>query len=175
VAGRKELFIAGRCVAALVIGIVLMVPGLNGWLPAQDGNMAANELAAIRSLRATKGAQASYAAACANGAFAVSYLVLGTPPPDLPAGFITKELGSSPEPSRDGYAFRLAAASGAVSKGTDCGGKPVVSDYYATAVPVKFGVTGSRSFAMKSDGVIWQSVTAVPPKEPFGPPATKVQ
>jgi hypothetical protein len=164
------------CVFIIMLTSVVMVTtatDIRGL--AQSSTAAKNEDAAIRALRATKGAQASYSAACGHGGVAISYLVLGTPPNGAPEAFITKELGSSESPKKDGYVFHLVAPVGAVSKGADCRGTAAFSDDSATAVPEKFGTTGSRSFAMKSDGVIWQTLTATPPKEPFGPPATKVE
>ena len=52
---------------------------------------------------------------------------------------------------------------------------PTNSTFYATGVPMAFGQTGSRSFAVNQLNTIWQEDDAVAPAEPFGPPATPVR
>jgi prepilin-type N-terminal cleavage/methylation domain-containing protein len=60
---------------------------------------AANEASAIQSMRVTSSSQSAYAVACGRGAYAASYLVLGTPPPGGGPGFVPTDLGAGVNPS----------------------------------------------------------------------------
>jgi type II secretory pathway pseudopilin PulG len=134
----------------------------------------ANEASAIATLRAVSHAQDLYSSSCGMGSYAASLVVLGTPPPGSPIGFVTSELAAQ-TPSKSGYMFTLAAGAGSASGPTDCLGNPTHTSFYGTAQPTSFGVSGTRSFALGTDRSIWQTVGAAPPTEPFGPPATTIQ
>ena len=156
-------------VAIISINAAIAVPGL---LQAQ---IAANETSAIASLKVTTSAQVAYSAACGNGAYAASFVVLGTPPVSGGHGFISADLGSVAAPQKSGYNFTLGAGAGALAGPTDCNGTGTITRYFATGIPMTNGTTGTRSFAVNAGNTIWQLAGGVAPREPFGAPATPVQ
>jgi type II secretory pathway pseudopilin PulG len=157
-------------IIAVIVGIIMAValPGL--W----RARMASNEAAAIASLRRIVSAEMAYASVCGGNRYADSLQTLGTPPPGGSQPFLPPELtGSAPESG--GFRFGLARGEGAEAAATDCHGRPAYTGYYASAVPVRFGRTGARSFAVNTAGTVWQDVTAAAPEEPFGAPASPVR
>jgi len=135
----------------------------------------ANETAALAEMRAISTAEDLYAKVCGQGGFAGSLTVLGSTPPGSTAPFLSPALTSSPAPQSDGYTFVVAPGSGATPGPNDCNGGPTASTFYATAVPLTVGTTGTRSFATNPGHTIWQLVGGNPPTEPFGAPATIIQ
>jgi prepilin-type N-terminal cleavage/methylation domain-containing protein len=133
----------------------------------------ANEVGAIASLRVVATAQKVYATSCGRGAYATTYIVLGTPPGGGQS-FLSADLGSSLTPSKSGYNFTLAPGAGSVAGPPDCNGLPTNSAFYAAATP--FGATtGTRAFAVNGTSTVWQLTGLIPPAEPFGPPATPIR
>ena len=135
---------------------------------------AANESSAISSMRITNSAQSAYAVACGRGAFAASYLVLGTPPPGGGPAFVSSDLGANANPQKSGYRFAMTAGAGSTAGPVDCNGSPTISAYYASATPLSY-FSGNRSFAITANGAIWQLTGGTAPTEPFGAPATMIQ
>ena len=76
---------------------------------------------------------------------------------------------------RDGYSFTVAVGANASVGPTDCNGTPTQSSYYASATPLTFGTTGTRSFAMNVSHTIWQLTGGMAPTEPFVAPAIPIQ
>jgi prepilin-type N-terminal cleavage/methylation domain-containing protein len=135
---------------------------------------AANEASALASIRVTSSSQKAYAIACGRGAFAPSYLVLGTPPAIGQGSFISDDLGSAMNPMKAGYRFAMVPGAGSIPGPTDCNGSATVTAFYATAVPLSIA-SGSRSFAVNANGTMWQTSGGTAPTEPFGPPAQVVK
>jgi prepilin-type N-terminal cleavage/methylation domain-containing protein len=134
---------------------------------------AANEASAIQSMRVTSSSQNAYAVACGRGAYAASYLVLGTPPPGGGPGFVPADLTNA-NPLKSGYRFSMGAGAGSSAGPTDCNGTATLTAFYASATPLSF-FSGGRSFAITANGAIWQLQGGTPPAEPFGAPATMIQ
>jgi prepilin-type N-terminal cleavage/methylation domain-containing protein len=157
----------------IVIGIIALVTALavGGLLRAKA---AANEAAAVASIRITSSSQKAYAVACGRGAYAPSYLVLGTSPPSGGPPFISEDLGSAASPMKAGYRFGLEAGAGSEAGPADCNDGPTVTAFYGSAVPLSL-FSGARSFAINANGVIWQQSGGTAPAEPFGPPATTIK
>ena len=152
-------------VAIISIIAAIAVPGL------LRTRMTANEASAILSMKNVTQAQIGYTAACGNGGYASTFLMLGTPLPGQTEAFIGPDLGLSATPQKAGYNFALGP--GAAPAGpNDCQGRPTNSGYYATATPVNPGTTGGRAFATNAGGTIWQNQGPTPPTEPFTPSAT---
>jgi type IV pilus assembly protein PilA len=152
-------------VAIISIIAAIAVPGL------LRARMTGNETSAIASLRITTTSQVAYSASCGNGNYAATFVVLGTPVVAGSQAFISADLGLSATPQKSGYNFTLGAgASGAGVQ--DCQARATNAGYYATAVPMTFGVTGTRSFAVNAGNAVWQSSTAAAPTEPFTASAT---
>jgi type IV pilus assembly protein PilA len=135
---------------------------------------AANEASAISSMRITSSSQSAYAVACGRGAFAASYLILGTPPPGGGPAFVSSDLGGNVNPLKSGYRFSLGPGAGSGAGGVDCNGSPTITAFYATAIPLSY-FSGARSFAVTANGAVWQLKGGTAPTEPFGAPATMIQ
>ena len=156
-------------VAIISILAAIAVPGL------LRARMTGNETSAITSLRVTTSSQVAYSAVCGNGAYAATFVVLGTGPVPGTEGFISADLGSSATPQKSGFNFTLGAGAGSAVGPNDCNGTATITAYYATAVPMTNGTTGTRSFAVNVGNAIWQVTGAAAPGEPFGAPATPIQ
>ena len=160
-------------VAIISIIAAIAVPGL------LRARMTGNETSAIASMKVTTSAQVAYSAACGNGGYAATYLVLGTAPGGNPnaEAFISKDLGHAAPIQKSGYNFAMPAALGAVAGPNDCNGTATTSAWYATAVPQTFGSTGNRGFAVNTSNTVWQDTTGAAPGEPFtaGPTVSIIQ
>jgi type IV pilus assembly protein PilA len=156
-------------VAIISIIAAFAVPGL------LRARMNANEVSAITSLKTVSSSQVSYAASCGNGAYAATFVVLGTPAAGSTEGFISADLGRSATPQKSGYAFALGPGSGSAAGPNDCNGTATITAYYGTGVPLTFGTTGTRSCAVNQGNVVWQLFAGTAPTEPFGAPATPIQ
>jgi len=156
-------------VAIISIIAAIAMPGL------LRARMTGNETSAIASLRVTTSSQVAYSAVCGNGAYAATYVVLGTGPVPGTAGFISQDLGAVAQPQKTGYNFDLVAGAGSAPGPNDCNGTGTITAYYATAVPMATGTTGTRSFAVNLGNAIWQLIGGSAPTEPFGLPATPIQ
>ena len=156
-------------VAIISIIAAIAVPGL------LRARMTGNETSAIASLKVTTSSQVAYSAACGNGAYAATFIVLGTPPSPGGQGFISADLGTSATPQKSGYNFTLAAGSGSAAGPNDCNGTATITAYLSTGVPMTNGTTGTRSFAVNAGNTIWQLTGGTAPTEPFGAPATPIQ
>jgi prepilin-type N-terminal cleavage/methylation domain-containing protein len=156
-------------VAIISIIAAFAVPGL------LRARMNANETSAITSLKVTSSSQVSYAASCGNGAYAATFLVLGTPAAGSTDGFISPDLGMSATPQKSGYTFTLGPGAGSAAGPNDCNGTATISAYYATGVPLTFGTTGTRAFAVNQGNTVWWVGAAAAPTEPFGAPAAPIQ
>jgi prepilin-type N-terminal cleavage/methylation domain-containing protein len=161
-------------IAVAIIGIIaaIAVPGM------LRARMSANEAAAVGSLRAINSGETAFSASCGAGFFADTLSNLAKAPtggtsfisPDLAADTVTKS----------GYLLNLNAAATSTASAADaCTGawKPTRA-YYATAIPVTFNSTGTRSFATDPRGTIFQASTATataPIGDPIASTATPVQ
>jgi prepilin-type N-terminal cleavage/methylation domain-containing protein len=148
-------------VAIISIIAAIAVPGL------LRARMTGNETSAIASLKVTTSSQVAYSAACGNGAYAATYVVLGTAPSGGSEGFISADLGSSTTPAKSGYNFTMTGSAGSVAGPADCNTTATISGYYATARPMALNTTGTRSFAVNAGNTIWQLVGGTAPTEPF--------
>ena len=168
---ERGLTLIELCVVILIVAI-LLATGVATLLRART---AGNETSAAAALRTITSAQFAYASACGGGNYATSLPILATVPPGNSQGYLSEDLGSAPAPQRSGYTFNLMPGAGGAAAPADCNGIATQTRYYAIAVPVLLGNTGTRSFATSQDGAVWQAEGGVPPSEPFGPPAQPVQ
>ena len=136
---------------------------------------ASNESAAIASLRAVTAGQFAYATSCGRGSYATDLTTLGVPVPGTAVPFLSEDLTGAGTITKSGYIMTMAASAAATPGANDCNGTPTQTSYYASAVPISFGVNGMRSFAVAAEAVIWQVNAAAAPAEPFGAPATPIQ
>jgi prepilin-type N-terminal cleavage/methylation domain-containing protein len=148
-------------VAIIAIIAAIAVPGL------LRARMTGNETSAIASLKVVTSSQVAYSSACGNGAYAATFVVLGTAPAAGSEGFISADLGSAVAPQKSGYNFTLGAGAGSAAGPNDCNGTATITAYYATAVPMSLNTTGARSFAVNTGNTIWQLPGGAAPTEPF--------
>src|SRR5436189_241176 len=156
-------------VAIISIIAAIATPGL------LRARMTANEASAIGSMKSITSGQIAYSASCGGGGFAPTLVVLGTPAPGTTAGFLSQDLSQVVAPIKSGYTFTVTNSAASAAGPTDCNGIATITSYYATAIPLSFGISGGRSFAANIDSIVWQVNAAAPPTEPFGPPAVPVQ
>ena len=155
-------------VAIISIIAAFAVPGL------LRTKMTGNETSAAVSLRTTMVAQEAYSNACGGG-YAASYTILYVPAGGAGQAFIDASLGMSATPQKSGYNFNMVAGAGSGPGPTDCNGTATVTQYYATGVPMTFGSSGTRSFAVNQANTVWVVAGGAAPTEPFGPPAAPIQ
>jgi type IV pilus assembly protein PilA len=147
----------------VVIGIIGVVAAIA--VPALlAARVAANEGAAIGSIRAVNSAQASYHSTAGGGGYAAQLGTLGNACPGSNEGFLSPDLVIDPA-VKAGYAVTLQASAGAQPVRTDCNGTMTQTAYYVTAVPAAFARTGTRAFASNSAGSIYFDPSGVAPTE----------
>ena len=156
-------------IAILVAGILMAMAAFT----IVRARASANEASAIASLRSINQGQIGYNSSCGRSFFAASLPILAMPPHEAAeGGFIDPELATGVIVQDAGYRYRIQLGLGGAPGGSpDCNGNATISAYYATAVPVAPGETGTRAFATNQIGTIWQSLDSIAPAEPFGPPA----
>lgn len=146
-------------VAIISIVSAIAIPGL------LRARMTSNESSAVASLRATTSAQVSFSAACGNGGYAPSFLVLGTPVGGGQA-YLSADLSGVAAPRKAGYDFTMGPGLAGNGGPADClGNANTAAGFYATAGPSVAGVVGTRGFAVNAAMTIWQDSTGVPPAE----------
>jgi len=64
---------------------------------------------------------------------------------------------------------------GAAIPAPPAGCTATTTNYYATARPLSFGSTGTRSFATTEQGTIFYASAAAPPADPIPAAATPIQ
>lgn len=134
-----------------------------------------DETRAIISLRAIGNSQIAYSSGCGNGGYTTSLRVLAESPPGGAEPYLDPSLTQSEKPEAYGYRFTLSAGAKSKPGPKDCHGHPTDQTFYATATPLKFNATGTRSFATNQDVTVWWISSAAAPTEPFGAPAIPVQ
>ena len=144
-------------VALLGILLAIAIPGL---LRARQSG---NEASAIGSLRTVTSAQYMYAATCAEGFFAPSLVVLGTPPPGG-APFVGPDLGYAAAVVKSGYTVSIGSTTGAAPQSPQaCNGTAAgtsTGGFHALATPT--GGTGTRAFGVNAAGTIYFAAQLVP-------------
>ena len=161
-----EIMIA---LAVMMLIAAMALPGLN------RARAAANESAAIGSLRIINSAQYSYTSSCGFGFYAPSLTVLGTAPAASPGdGFISPDLSTDPS-SKSSYLLTLTPGPLASAAAPSCNGVAagsLVWTYYAGANPISNG--GIRFFGMNQGGTIYQATAALPVTQNGAPPGSTI-
>jgi hypothetical protein len=120
-----------------------------------------NEASAIGSLRAINSAQAAFASSCAAGGYVTDLADLNKKPGGSRQGFISPDLNHN-DVVKSGYIVRVARdAASSVTEVSSAAcvelTSRLVSSYFASAVPVKPGETGTLFFATDTRGTIYRS------------------
>ena len=133
----------------IVVAIILIIAAIA--IPNMIASkIAANEAAAVSSVRAINTAQTAYSIQYPNLGYSDTLLKLADPPSGTPvsqnnAGLIDWVLGCSSQPcTRSGYQFSIINPVGS----------PVVNSYEITAVPARRGQTGNRGFCGSNNPTI---------------------
>jgi len=156
-------------VAIISIIAAFAIPGL------LRTRMTGNETSAVVSMKTITVSQVAYSSNCGSGGFAPTLPTLYAPPGGAGQGFISADLGLSATPQKAGYNLTMTNGAGAGAGPTDCNGTATTTTYYATAIPMAFGTSGTRSLATNQENTVWQITGPAAPTEPFGAPATTVQ
>jgi type IV pilus assembly protein PilA len=134
-----------------------------------SARISSNEASAIGSLRAIVSAEVDYNGF--NRGYATSLGTLATACPGMSVAFISADLSANGI-TKNGYRYTVLIGAGGIAGPNDCNGGPTQSTYYANAVPVSIGMTGSRAFATNQLSSMWQDTSGVAPAEPFTPGPT---
>ena len=140
-------------IVVAVIGVLaaIAVPGM------LRARATANEASAISTIRSVSSANVAYQSAC--GGYAVAFNTL------LTNGYLPEPLGGAPV-VKSGYTFTLATGAGGVGSGSGlgmCAGAQ--SAFFTTALPLS-ATDGTRSFALREPGTIFQDTAAAAIPDP---------
>ena len=153
-------------IVVAIIGIIaaIAVPGL------LRARMSGNEASAIGSMRAINTAQQNYSQQCQGYAIVLTELKAA-------GNFLSPDLTSAASVSKSGFTVDMAAGTGNTAVPTPPAGCTTPgSNYYASAVPLTLGSTGTRSFSTNAQGTIFYNNTVVAPLEAtFTTTATPIQ
>ena len=138
-----------------VIGIVAAMATVR----LDRARMAANESSGIGSLRAINSAESTYASSCGGSGFAQSLEDLSKPPASSSQGFVSADLARNGV-LKSGYRLVVSADADATvvteaSAACNDPAEPLMSSYFASAIPQSVGRTGQRTFASDKRGTIY--------------------
>ena len=146
-------------IVVAIIGIIaaIAVPGL------LRARMSGNEASAIGSLRAINSAESTYSASCASGGYAQALADLAKAPAGSNQAFISPDLATDPA-NKSGYTVSLTLETGAATVTTaantcNTSANDAVASFWAGAIPITVGSTGTRSFATDTRGTLFQDNT----------------
>ena len=125
-----------------------------------------NEGVAVASLRTIHSAQAAFASACGSGGYAQSLDDLSKTPPGSDVAFIQEPFVSNGaiQAGSEANMMPSAGASRILAKEETCNGSDAdaMSGFLAERHPVSVGTTGVRSFAVDTQGTMYQRLDGDP-------------
>lgn len=144
-------------IVVAIIGILaaIAIPSL------LRARMSANEASAIGSMRAIASAQHNYSSTAARGGYADQLTRLGVYCPGDIAPFLSADITAANTVLKSGYNVTMSASTGAGAGAgpLDCNGAASARGYYATAVVASTGITGTRAFAVTTEGTVWEDIS----------------
>ena len=151
-----------RLLAGVGVGVLAGLSAAGCGL--SEARIKANESSVIGSLRAIASAQFAYSASCGAGAFAPSLESLGKPDLTNPGGqpYLSPDLAKPVPFEKSGYVFRMTSVASPDSSAS-CNGVPVgqgVLRWAVVAAPASAD-TGSRHFAITSEGSVYESPSPI--------------
>ena len=153
-----EVIIVGALIGVLVaIGVPQLL----------RARLAANEAGGIAALRAISSSEANYATTCGFGGYATDLADLVKPAPSSGHGFLSPDLSINGV-RKSGYILSVAknldaATTDVLLPTCNAAASPRASSFYADAVPISPGGTGTRFFATDTPGTIYFNTTAAIP------------
>ena len=153
-----EVIIVGALIGVLVaIGVPQLL----------RARLAANEAGGIAALRAISSSEANYATTCGFGGYATDLADLVKPAPSSGHGFLSPDLSINGV-RKSGYILSVAKNADAATTDVllptcNAAASPRATSFYADAVPISPGGTGTRFFATDTPGTIYFNTTAAIP------------
>jgi prepilin-type N-terminal cleavage/methylation domain-containing protein len=140
-------------VAILGVLVAIAIPQL------LRARLAGNEASGIASLRTITSSQTTFATSCGFGGYATDLADLARPTPGSNNAFLSVDLGANGV-RKSGYVFAVARSNAAGTMDVltpACNGAvaPRASGFFASAVPIVAGQTGTRFFATDTPGTIF--------------------
>jgi prepilin-type N-terminal cleavage/methylation domain-containing protein len=163
-------------IEAVIVGALIGILVAIGVPQLVRARLAANEAGGIAALRAISSSEANYATTCGFGGYATDLADLVKPAPASGHGFLSPDLSVNGV-QKSGYILAVAKNADAATADVllpTCNGaaSPRATSFYADAVPISHGGTGTRFFATDTPGTIYfDSAAAVPNPIPAGTPS----
>jgi type IV pilus assembly protein PilA len=137
----------------LVVAIILIIAAIA--IPnLLRSRMAANQAAAVATLRNINNSQATYISSYGQIGYADNFVKLGpgTPCDSTHSCLVDEIIGCATQPcSKSGYAYFLASTSAVTP----------IGDYRTTATPVSWQSSGSDNYCSMSDGILRKQLAPV--------------
>lgn len=142
-------------IVVAIIGIIAAIATpmlLRARLTSQEGASAA-------AMRVISSSEANYAATCGSGGYATDLADLALPPAGTPNGFISPDLAANGV-IKSGYIFALARNASpdtvdVIIPSCNAAVAARATSFFANAVPVTPGSSGTRFFATDTPGTIY--------------------
>ena len=153
-----EVIIVGALIGVLVaIGVPQLL----------RARLAANEAGGIAALRAISSSEANYATTCGYGGYATDLADLVKPSPSSGHGIPEPRLGRQRRHQKRLHPLRREerdpATTDVLLPTCNAAASPRASSFYADAVPISPGGTGTRFFATDTPGTIYFHIAAAIP------------
>ena len=147
----------------IVVALIAVIAAI-GLPQLLRARLAANESGSIAALRAISTSEANYASSCGFGGYATDLADLVRPSAASGFGFLSPDLGINGV-RKSGYIYNLAknadpATADVLQPSCNGAAAPRATSFFASAVPISPGATGTRHFATDTPGTIYVAAAA---------------